>query len=248
MTTFIFHSSRCLMLTKGWPPKPKDFTEQLAYDQAKQEAIDSAVEVDRLEDVNYIKRLCYYIANPNGIILDPWLNGWQPAEDTVYSLEIEMETQHQYKNEVIREWHNCTGTTYQMFERSKAHPVRQVARIKKEHLPKRDESNRDWPEDYNQENGNYQNKCIGCGLLFYGNKHRVICKQCSEPKEPAPEHGEWVVYLFYTPDIYCLTQKGSYKWITHKDKEWLQSIADSLNAERKEHEREVLNNLIFTRK
>lgn len=49
-----------------------------------------------------------------------------------------------------------------------------------ERLPKPNESNRDWPEDYDQENGNYQSKCCLCGLLFYGNKHRVICRKCEK--------------------------------------------------------------------
>lgn len=41
------------------------------------------------------------------------------------------------------------------------------------------ESDRDFPEDYEQENGNYQNKCWFCNLLFWGNKHRRLCKKCT---------------------------------------------------------------------
>lgn len=44
-----------------------------------------------------------------------------------------------------------------------------------------------WLEDYDQENGNYQNKCCLCGLLFYGNKHRVVCKQCDSDKSKITE-------------------------------------------------------------
>lgn len=40
-------------------------------------------------------------------------------------------------------------------------------------------SSRSWTEDYNQENGKYQSKCSTCRKLFIGNKHRVICKECS---------------------------------------------------------------------
>jgi len=38
---------------------------------------------------------------------------------------------------------------------------------------------RDWPEDLNQENGNYENKCIVCTNYFMGNKHRHECRVCS---------------------------------------------------------------------
>ena len=39
---------------------------------------------------------------------------------------------------------------------------------------------RNWPEDYNRENGNYQNKCVGCSEHFIGHKRRVVCRVCSE--------------------------------------------------------------------
>jgi hypothetical protein len=41
------------------------------------------------------------------------------------------------------------------------------------------QSPRSFPEDYDQENGNYLNNCIRCSLSFIGNKHRVVCKTCS---------------------------------------------------------------------
>ena len=40
---------------------------------------------------------------------------------------------------------------------------------------------RDWPVDFNQENGQYQRSCIMCQLPFIGNKHRLVCRQCSRP-------------------------------------------------------------------
>lgn len=40
---------------------------------------------------------------------------------------------------------------------------------------------KNWPEDYDQENGNYQNKCSDCGEMFMGNKHRFLCKECDIP-------------------------------------------------------------------
>ena len=36
-----------------------------------------------------------------------------------------------------------------------------------------------WPEDFNDENGNYLNKCCHCGNLFQGYKRRVVCKECA---------------------------------------------------------------------
>lgn len=37
----------------------------------------------------------------------------------------------------------------------------------------------DWAEDYMHENGNYQNTCCLCNLLFCGHKRRVVCKACT---------------------------------------------------------------------
>ena len=39
---------------------------------------------------------------------------------------------------------------------------------------------RDWPEDYNQENGMYLNVCVRCDFTFKGHKHRRICKKCAD--------------------------------------------------------------------
>jgi len=40
-------------------------------------------------------------------------------------------------------------------------------------------SDRDWTEDFSQENGNYANDCIVCAQEFIGYKRRSICKLCS---------------------------------------------------------------------
>ena len=45
-------------------------------------------------------------------------------------------------------------------------------------------TDRDFPEDFEQENGCYQNKCCLCGEMFKGNKHRVTCKLCNNVKMP----------------------------------------------------------------
>ena len=37
---------------------------------------------------------------------------------------------------------------------------------------------RDWPEDFEDENGKYANKCALCGNFFLGYKRRVACKLC----------------------------------------------------------------------
>lgn len=43
-------------------------------------------------------------------------------------------------------------------------------------------SEKSWPEDYSHENGKYLNCCSMCGAEFMGHKRRVVCKQCSAPK------------------------------------------------------------------
>lgn len=40
--------------------------------------------------------------------------------------------------------------------------------------------NRDWLEDAEHENGNYQNQCIACKHTFVGHKRRVLCKYCTD--------------------------------------------------------------------
>ena len=37
---------------------------------------------------------------------------------------------------------------------------------------------RDWPEDYDHENGCYECGCAYCGRTFLGYKRRVVCKVC----------------------------------------------------------------------
>jgi hypothetical protein len=39
---------------------------------------------------------------------------------------------------------------------------------------------KDWTEDFDKENGNYQCKCLDCGELFIGHKRRIQCKVCAE--------------------------------------------------------------------
>ena len=47
-------------------------------------------------------------------------------------------------------------------------------------LPER--STRDFPEDFHEENGCYQNRCIKCEQLFFGHKYRRICNECLNNK------------------------------------------------------------------
>lgn len=51
----------------------------------------------------------------------------------------------------------------------------------------RDES-RDWPEDFEHENGNYSCRCYRCHLEFIGHKRRVECRVCA--KTPLQVGGE----------------------------------------------------------
>lgn len=40
--------------------------------------------------------------------------------------------------------------------------------------------NKDWVEDFEHENGQYQNMCLGCSAIFLGHKRRHFCKQCAD--------------------------------------------------------------------
>lgn len=47
-------------------------------------------------------------------------------------------------------------------------------------------SSRDWPEDFNHENGNYHNRCTSCNEMFIGHKRRMTCKQCARTAASPP--------------------------------------------------------------
>lgn len=46
---------------------------------------------------------------------------------------------------------------------------------------------KDWTEDFVYENGYYENKCRSCGETFMGNKHRMICKECTDTPQVSVE-------------------------------------------------------------
>lgn len=160
----------------------------LVYNDALAESIAKAIPV--VESDREIARVMVQdVYSPSEVACE---EKWLPPDDVVLELDAEFEiiTQKRYKglggNGL---WMGWVIDVLEYFIEDKIDPsvppiTRQVAKLKaqttekKEHLPKRDASNRDWSEDYDQENGNYQNKCCFCKLLFYGNKHRVVCKQC----------------------------------------------------------------------
>jgi hypothetical protein len=41
----------------------------------------------------------------------------------------------------------------------------------------------DYPEDSENENGNYWHECPKCGREFLGDKGRVVCKLCRKEKQ-----------------------------------------------------------------
>lgn len=38
---------------------------------------------------------------------------------------------------------------------------------------------RDWKSDFQHENGQYNCKCLTCGLPFVGHKRRLTCCECA---------------------------------------------------------------------
>ena len=74
-------------------------------------------------------------------------------------------------------------------------------------------SDSDWPEDYDDDNGRYSNRCSLCGVTFTGHKRRVICRKCYNPDElPRGTHRERIrtgfqgTKLFNGLEIICLTR------------------------------------------
>jgi len=41
----------------------------------------------------------------------------------------------------------------------------------------------DWVEDFDLEDGRYQNQCLNCGWVFLGLRGRTICRACSHPSQ-----------------------------------------------------------------
>ena len=43
---------------------------------------------------------------------------------------------------------------------------------------------KDWPEDFNHENGMYYCRCVHCKERFIGYKRRVVCRECDTTMKP----------------------------------------------------------------
>ena len=77
-------------------------------------------------------------------------------------------------------------------------------------------TNRDWPEDFEDENGNYECKCLDCDNTFFGHKRRTVCKECYDNyiielafrRDKIPEKGRHFSY----------TEMTTVKWGDKQDK------------------------------
>ena len=49
---------------------------------------------------------------------------------------------------------------------------------------------KDWPEDFSHENGNYSCRCTFCGGVFTGHKRRVVCKVCATASTTTSSKGK----------------------------------------------------------
>lgn len=66
---------------------------------------------------------------------------------------------------------------------------------------------RDWKEDFNLENGNYQNHCIYCEHIFLGYKRRLVCKRCDWLTKPTPNPNPDVKELLADADSWLAYYK-----------------------------------------
>lgn len=55
------------------------------------------------------------------------------------------------------------------------------------HFAESDDPKRDWPEDFEHENGMYYNRCVQCNCIFLGYKRRVVCKVCFSGEQEGSE-------------------------------------------------------------
>lgn len=73
-------------------------------------------------------------------------------------------------------------------------------------------SDRDWPEDFHLENGNYSNICIQCEDTFLGHKRRNICKKCASKNE-----SEWDAMTEEEKSAHIQRMMGELKRMNHND-------------------------------
>ncbi len=96
-------------------------------------------------------------------------------------------------------------------------------------------SPRDFTEDFEHENGNYENICMTCGQHFIGHKQRILCRECttassySQPKYHTFIHDIDELKFFYDnilppldkTDVYFISLSARNKYLTDEEKETL---------------------------
>lgn len=180
----------------NWPEKPiKGFYDNIdpydkfaysnaleKYHEECQQAISTAIPFKEKGDIEKLK---FELARVNNHPVLSHINEDYKPEDLPYELpegiDVEVGTCGTEEHGCNIKWRTHNDDKICGLNRCKE-PFAFLTQVK-EHLPKLfgTESERDWQEDLSHENGNYTNKCIECGLFFWGHKRRVICKKCATP-------------------------------------------------------------------
>lgn len=79
---------------------------------------------------------------------------------------------------------------------------------------------KDWPEDWGHENGQYYCRCMYCRDMFIGYKRRVVCKQCSSIETKQTPENPTIKHL-----LSCVKTDTSGKWISTEEAEKLIKLA-----------------------
>lgn len=96
-------------------------------------------------------------------------------------------------------------------------------------------TNHDFPEDWEHENGQYENICMTCGQHFIGHKRRILCRECtfassySQPKYHTFIHDINELKFFYDnilpplekTDVYFISLSARNKYLSDEEKETL---------------------------
>lgn len=69
--------------------------------------------------------------------------------------------------------------TFRDPERAEPEDWAERVRFKFAQRMKASATERDWPSDYDQENGCYSNLCCECGEFFTGHERRAMCRVCA---------------------------------------------------------------------
>jgi hypothetical protein len=131
-----------------------------------------------------------------------------------------------------KDWrHIGTGSIF--CKKKRGMTLTEAAPAKSQHRPSAPQD-RDWPEDFEHENGNYICRCVGCKQLFVGHKRRVECKVCAAQSSAPQDESLRIVRVNDEPwsdekmeafkPVSSDSGKGFEEWFAQKYPGWVKGL------------------------